>query len=160
MARYTVHIRDSDLERSVFVRDGWSWGAFLFGPFWLARHRHWISFALTMIVMLAALFAIIVVPIGGGAKAGVMFLLAVLWGLEGPSLRRFALRRAGYIETALAAGGSLEEIEGRVFTELTVEKPREASPASPPQVSTPGVVATPLNARVPIIGLFPEARKP
>lgn len=159
MARYTVHIRDSNLERSVFVRDGWSWGAFVFGPLWLARHRHWISFALALAAMLAVLFGVIVLPVGGGAKAGILFLVAVLWGLEGSSLRRLALARAGYAEVALAGGDSLEAIEGRVFAELSAGKSAPPAPHSPPAPLS-GMMAPPLNARVPVIGLFPEARKP
>ena len=33
-------------ERFKFVRDGFSWGAFLFGPLWMVRHRLWLVLVL------------------------------------------------------------------------------------------------------------------
>jgi hypothetical protein len=49
MAVYTVHEpppkpyeQASDPERFDFVRDGFSFWAFLFGPLWMLRHRMWL----------------------------------------------------------------------------------------------------------------------
>ena len=48
MAVYTVHeppLRGApapDPERFVFVRDGFSFWALLFGPLWMLRHRMWL----------------------------------------------------------------------------------------------------------------------
>ena len=49
MSVYTVHepptragAAASDVERFAFVRDGFSWWAFLFAPLWMLRHRMWL----------------------------------------------------------------------------------------------------------------------
>jgi hypothetical protein len=51
MSVYTVHepplragAAASDVERFAFVRDGFSWWAFLFAPLWMLRHRMWLVF--------------------------------------------------------------------------------------------------------------------
>ncbi len=41
----------------ILVREGFAWGALIFGPFWLAAHRAWIAAALSLaaFVLIAAL---------------------------------------------------------------------------------------------------------
>src|SRR5262249_57475782 len=60
MAVYTVHEpplkRDElavDPDRFVFVRDGFSFWAFLFGPLWMLRHRMWLVLLGYVIVLIA-----------------------------------------------------------------------------------------------------------
>ena len=38
----------------VLVQEGFSWGAFLFGPLWLLAHRLWLSALLWTVSLLAA----------------------------------------------------------------------------------------------------------
>ena len=52
MSSYTVHepplragAAAPEPERYVFVRDGFSFWAFLFGPLWMLRHRMWLVLA-------------------------------------------------------------------------------------------------------------------
>ncbi|MCA0406642.1 MAG: DUF2628 domain-containing protein [Proteobacteria bacterium] len=154
MARYTVHVpklapsHEAALERAVFVREGWSWGAFFFGPLWLLWHRHWVIGLIVLVlegVLLGTLDSLSLHPT---ASAMAHFLLSLLFGLEGASLRRFALAKAGYAEVALVAGGSMDEMERRFFASVTPVVPAVAAPVSVvPQVSPGGV-----------IGLFPQAR--
>ena len=49
MSVYTVHepprragAAAADVERFAFVRDGFSWWAFLLAPLWMLRHRMWL----------------------------------------------------------------------------------------------------------------------
>lgn len=154
MARYTVHVpedagRDAAaLERAVFVRDGWSWGAFLFGPLWLMWKRHWLIGLAVLVIELAGLRALdtLAVPfVAGTISYG---LIALLLGFEGASLRRFALSKAGFAEVALVTGSSLDDLERRFFDSVTPEQPAVPVSASVvPQISTSGV-----------IGSFPQAR--
>ncbi len=48
----------------VLVREGFSWGAFLFGPFWLLAHRLWLPALLWFVAAPAA--AALLVAAGGG----------------------------------------------------------------------------------------------
>lgn len=162
MARYTVHtparpdLGDEVLERTVFVRDGWSWGAFLFGPFWLAWNRHWITGLIALLVMGGLFAGLAALPVSEGTKAGALLLLMLLWGLEGPSLRRVALARAGFSEVGLVAGGNLDALEQRFFAEQASNA--QIPPAEAPSTTTmPGSVT---SWGAPVIGLFPDSRKP
>jgi hypothetical protein len=168
MARYTVHIPANDdafqheaaLERAIFVRDGWSWAAFAFGPFWLLWNRHWITGMLTLVVTGALLAGLAALPTSEAAKAGAALLLMFLWGLEGSSLRRLAVARAGYTEEGLVVGDSLDALEQRFFAEMADSgrvPAQEAPAATLPPVSGPGAI--PFRG-APVIGLFPDSRKP
>jgi hypothetical protein len=55
----------ADPDRVRFVRDGFSWGAFLFGPLWMIRHRLWLVLLCWFLVM--AGFGVIHVALGAGS---------------------------------------------------------------------------------------------
>lgn len=159
MARYTVHVpakpevRAEAHERAVFVRDGWSWGALFFGPFWLLWHRHWLVGFLAVTIYGALLAVLVSQPIVEAAKVAAVLLIAFLWGLEGASLRRVALAFAGYREEALVVGSNLDEIERRFFLEVGTGVNPSASATETPAPPTPRGPWT-----QPVIGLFPDAR--
>jgi hypothetical protein len=91
----------------VLVREGWSWGALFFGPFWLALHRAWIPAVLTLV---AAFLIIALAPEGIAAVllAGFMLLL----GLSGHDLRRWSLDHRGYLlAQVISARNELEALE-------------------------------------------------
>lgn len=147
MARFTIHVpgdapsREAAFERAVFVRDGWSWGAALFGPLWLMAHRHWLTGFLALIGLALVLAGIAALPVVAGAKAAAWLLVAWLFGIEGSSLRRFALRRGGYDEAGVIVGKAGEALEQRAFASL-------------------GEVVPPARAAGPsVLGLFPRAGK-
>lgn len=154
MARYTVHTpksaatREAALERAVFIPDGWSWGAFFFGPLWLFWHRHWVMGILVLVAEVALLAGLGSLPMPENTAGVAHFLIAFLFGLEGSSLRRFALAKAGYAETGLVAGLDRESAEHRFFAAAGFV------PATRAGASLPGL--KPAG----IIGLFPDARQP
>jgi Protein of unknown function (DUF2628) len=157
MARYTVHVpvqpetRSEALERAVFVRDGWNWAAFAFGPFWLLWHRHWVMGVLTLLGFAALITGLNMLRLPESANGAATTLLSLLWGLEGASLRRLALARAGYAEEGLVVGSNIDALEQRYFAE-TGEIAAAPSPSRPPDAAL-GLWAQP------VIGLFPDARK-
>ena len=89
MRVYTAHLRPQRLP--VLVREGWSWWAFWFGPFWLLLRRAWIP-AILMLAAFAALFALAPRPFWGPLSFG----LALLNGLMGRDMVRWSLARRGY----------------------------------------------------------------
>jgi hypothetical protein len=96
---YGAHLK-ADAE-PVLVREGFSWGALIFGPFWLAAHRAWIAAGLSFA---AFVFIALLAPAPAGTilSAG----LAVLLGLAGNDLRSNALEQRGYtLLHVLAARG-------------------------------------------------------
>ena len=90
MRIYTVHLSLWG-RPPVLLREGFSWGALIFGPLWLAAHRAWIpaALALCLYVLIAAL------PLPGIQW---ILALALAWalGLWGHDLARWSLARRGY----------------------------------------------------------------
>jgi len=81
MAVYTVHEppmkaeqSQPDPERFVFVRDGFSFWAFLLPPLWMLWHRLWLMFLGYVIVATALQVALNLI----GASAGVMLAVGAL----------------------------------------------------------------------------------
>ncbi len=155
MARYTVHLLklaptpQAALEGAVFIREGWSWGAFGFGPLWLLWHRHWLFGFVMLILYLLLGAALLALPLHPPAAGAAQVLIALLFGFEGAALRRFALARAGYTEVALVAGAERDEMERRFFA-AHAPQPRPA-PVTPP-IAPSGVAPA---RRGGIIGSFP-----
>jgi len=101
MRIYTAHLAPGRAPR--LVREGFSLGAFLFGPLWLFAHRAWLA----GIIALALLIGISVVAgaIGGSATPAILLLgYAALLGLNGRDLWRWSLARQGYEESHVLAG--------------------------------------------------------
>ena len=107
---------DERADALVFVKEGFSWPAFLFGPFWLAAHRLWLAL-LGYIAVFTAIQAVLCLLPGGASAAGPVLLLASLaFGLEANTIRRWALERRGYQMIGTAAGRTFEECEHRFLT--------------------------------------------
>ncbi len=108
MKFWTAHIRAG--AAPILVREGFSWGALLFGPLWLAVHRTWIAAALTL-----AAFVLIVVLAEADVAAVLLTALIVLLGLSGHDLRRWSLDHRGYLlAQVLVARNELEAL-GRLL---------------------------------------------
>ena len=100
----------------VLVREGFSWGAFLFGPFWLLAHRLWLEALLWLAVPAAVLLA----PFGGALLLpAAQFLL----GCHARDLRRRALARKGYAQAHVVA----ERDEERALARLCAARPELAA---------------------------------
>ena len=154
MAVYTVHEpppkqfeQTSDPERFDFVRDGFSFWAFVFGPLWMLRHRMWL--VLVGYVGLSAALQLIFWLLGTGELARLVtgLLLALLIGVESATLRRFTLGRRDWTNLGVIVADDLEAAERRFFdvwvksggaAPRTTEQSRQAAAAPD------------------VIGLFPQ----
>jgi hypothetical protein len=166
MSVYTVHeppsragAAASEMERFAFVRDGFSWWAFLLAPLWMLRHRMWM--VLFGYVVVAAAIEIPVRMSGAPAIAPSLIgiFLGLLVGLEAGTLRRFTLNRRGWKNLGVVSGDDLEDAERRFFD---VWLRRAKSPPGGPHAPTPPPAA-PVQRRSPrndVIGLFPEPGAP
>jgi hypothetical protein len=94
---YTAHLRQRSAP--VLVREGFSWGALLFGPSWLAAQRAWIAAVLLLVAELAVAL-LLPGPAGRAAQAGI----ALLTGLCGHDLVRWSLDLRGYTLVHVVAG--------------------------------------------------------
>lgn len=115
---YSVHVRPGNGEREedvIFVREGFSFWAFLLQPLWALYHRLWLVAALFLAAGLAGDVLTRVLGIAGGGQVAVTLGVAVLIGAEANTLRGWTLKRRGYREVAVVAGSDLEEAELRFF---------------------------------------------
>jgi hypothetical protein len=168
MSVYTVHeppLRDgaaaSDVERFAFVRDGFSWWAFLFAPLWMLRHRMWL--VLIGYVVVVGAIEIPVKLSGAPSLAAnlIGILLGLLVGFEAGTLRRFTLSRRGWKNLGVVSGADVEDAERRFFDTWLR---RANSPSGQPPAPTPASPSAAPFQRRPsgpdIIGLFPEPGAP
>jgi hypothetical protein len=103
---WTAHIRAG--ATPVLVREGFSWGALLFGPIWLAAHRAWIAAVLS-----AVLIVLILMLTTGGFAVLLLCALMLLLGLSGHDLRRWSLDHRGYLlAQVVAARTELDALAG------------------------------------------------
>jgi len=157
MKTYTLHLPqdtfpydDDALEQAELVKDGFSWGAFLFTFLWFFWHRLWLA----GLGVLAAMLALNVVLQALGVRPGVAFaadlLLMLLIGLEASSLRRWTLERHGRPAVDAVVGSDLEEAETKSFSRWLARGSGTAAFASP---------VAPNRAPDVVLGFFPEAER-
>lgn len=108
MKSWTVHLKPD--REPVLLREGWSWGAFLFGPFWLLFQRAWVPAALWL-----ALTVVLPALAPAPARPVVGFALSVLAGLLGRDLVRWSLPRRGYELAHVLAARDEEGALARLF---------------------------------------------
>ena len=121
MRVYTVHrrsagpFREDDVQ---LVREGFCWGAAIFGPFWALYRGLWLT-ALLLVFALAVMLAL-VAAMGGEpvSSFGIQFGLFLLAGLFGNDLRRWTLTRRGYDFESVVASDSLPRAERRYFNSV------------------------------------------
>ena len=94
----------------ILVREGFSFGALLFGPIWLAVHRAWLP------ALGAFLLLILIQSLAGPPASGILTLgLAVLTGLSGRDLVRWSVARRGFLESAVVAARDEDEAHTRLL---------------------------------------------
>ncbi len=120
MTRFVVMDPPSRLPaaEAVFVRDRFSWLAFLFPFVWLLWHRLWLATVGFVAASAAMAFAFRAVGSGYG-QFGVLALCALV-ALEGPAWRIAKLRRLGYTEAAILNADGLDDAE-RIYAESVAE---------------------------------------
>jgi hypothetical protein len=94
----------------LLVREGFSIGAFLFGPIWLAVHRAWIPAGGT--IVLTILFLLLARP---PASCVLVLGLALLLGFSGRDLVRWSIARRGYLESSIVTGRDEDDALSRLL---------------------------------------------
>ncbi len=165
MSVYTVHEApaggsvSSAAERFIFVRDGFSWWAFLFAPLWMLCHRMWLVLIGYVVISGGIEAALVRFAASRLAISVVGLLISLLVGLEASTLRRFTLHRRGWTNVGVISGADVEDGERRFFDAwLRETRPSNSAPSATtagPSSGTPaGVPRVPQTPHV--VGLFPE----
>lgn len=182
-AVFEPRMRDDDLmthaERFTFVRDGFSFPAFIFGPLWMLRHRLWLAFVLYAVVALALAAAVYYRVLPRGAETAIIILIAIILGLEAATLRRRKLLWWRWRDAGIVIANDIVGAEQRFFDRWVARAPRDAfaditptvvapadtappppAPETPPAPATPEASASPPRPYDPdsyVIGQFPPA---
>ena len=167
MPVYTVHAPVADgsaTDRFVFVRDGFHFWAFVFGPLWLLWHRLWLALLFYVIVVTAGTVALSRLPAGAGTRFIVTLLIALLMGFEAASLWRWTLSRRKWRQLDVVVADDEETAERRFFDRWTAnqrgfgnDQPAVDRGAPPPTRDVPGrAFSRPPSPQGDIIGLFPQ----
>jgi hypothetical protein len=164
MAVYTVHQPPlkkyeaaPDPERFAFVRDGFSFWAFLFGPLWMLRHRMWLVLVGYIVIVVAMHVALRFVGASSGGTLFAAFMLALLVGMEAGTLRRFTLGRRKWRNVGTIVGSDREAIERRFFDSWVRGETLSPVPAAGPAAPAPAAPASrPASTTPDVIGLFPQ----
>ena len=96
----------------LLVPEGFSPGALIFGPFWLAAHRAWIPAGLALVLNI--LFLVLAKP---PASIILVLGLALLLGFSGRDLVRWSIARRGYLESSVVTGRNEDEACARLLSE-------------------------------------------
>ncbi|MGB8278198.1 MAG: DUF2628 domain-containing protein [Methylovirgula sp.] len=154
MSVYTVQapmgsLGEPELERAVFLREGFSWGAFFFGFLWLLWQRLWGIAALWLVAFsLLAWLAAWHFTFGSFFLIGLA--LRILLGLEANALlrRKLARRRYQLIEVVTAPAPEAAE---QLFFSRVAQSQAELGPL--PKDGPPPPLPS-QNAEV--LGVFPQ----
>ena len=142
-AVYEPHMRGDDLrrhaERIAFVRDGFSFAAFIFGPLWMLWHRLWLAFVGYVVVMVLLGVAIYYRALPPGAQGVIVFILALLIGLEAATLRRRKLLRWRWRDAGVVVADDVIGAEQRFFDRWVARAPANEFADFAPTVVAPNV---------------------
>ena len=157
---YTLHVPASAdpgdpeaLDEAELVKDGFSWGAFLFTFLWFFWNRLWLAGIGVLIAVVGLPAALQALRVDNGPALLAELLLALLIGLEANNLKRWTLRRRKPAVDVVIAS-DLEEAETKAFSRWlagTGESRAFVARASMPVV--------PYRGAEPVIGLFPDTER-
>jgi hypothetical protein len=129
MAVYSVHNRPGDSpDKAVFVPEGFSLGAAVFGVLWALWHRMWLAAAILFFIPVA--IAAAAHALGQGETLATFTGLAVnlIFGFEARALWARSLAFRGLEDVGLVKAGNLDEAELRYFSEEGVLRPQTTEP--------------------------------
>jgi Protein of unknown function (DUF2628) len=105
---YTAHTHTH--RAPVLVREGFSYGAFVFGPLWLLARRAWIA---GVLVLCADVVIFVLAP----PDVRLIVSLGVSWltGLFGHDMLRWSLDRRGFLEAHVVAAADEDAALARLL---------------------------------------------
>jgi hypothetical protein len=147
-AVYEPPVEAQDLEeraeKLAFVKEGFSWPAFLVPILWLLYHRMWLEFILLALVYVALQLAFGSDSQGQTLVGWISLAIAALFAFEANDLRAASLERRGYRLAGVTSGRDGTEAERAFFTAWL---PQQARPARE-------------SERIPELRRGPEANAP
>jgi len=153
MAIYSVHLRGegpSEIAEAAFTREGFDWGAFFFGPFWLARHRLWLAAAAWIGVFFLLLATASFGLLSFSASFTIAVLLEILFGLEANRLLEIDLDARGRHLVEMIAAPTRDEAETAFYRRFAASEADAPAPSGPPSKGRGA------SSHQDVLGHFPE----
>ncbi|MTI01130.1 DUF2628 domain-containing protein [Roseibium sp. RKSG952] len=151
-------------DRLVFVPDRFSALAFVFSLIWIVLNRMWLVLLAYLVITLV--LEIAASGIGGLAPSIAAAAVALAFGFEAHSLKRWSLERKGWKTLAMVCGDDREEAELRFFRNLADRSSQPAASTTdtadfkPNQTTRPaGIVPRVGTEQVVGLTLRPEPRR-
>ena len=121
MAVYSVHLPGKDaanVSEAGFVREGFSAGAFFFGPLWLLWRRLWLWAVLWLAGFIALSGLTAAGVLSSSARLALIFLAQLLLGLEANRLIGGRLWRKGYNLIEIITAAARDQAEMAFFRQF------------------------------------------
>lgn len=135
-------------DRTIFVKDGFSWPGFFLPLPWLLVKGLWLGLLIYVLVAAAAGLAGSFLPLDGDAGMLLALLANLYAGLEGNDLLRRKLTRRGFVQAGSVLAKTREEAEVLFFAARDADD-GGAAPERPQARAS-------LRAGSGVLGLFPE----
>jgi Protein of unknown function (DUF2628) len=131
MKVYTTHcLPNAPREDALFIKDGFSWPAFLFPAIWFIIKRLWLALALYILAVAVISATASATDLSGGSIFVILLGLNLILGFEANKLNRRALARRGFAEEGPFVGEDLEEVELKYFqSQLAVQDSPTTTPS-------------------------------
>ena len=131
MKVYTTHcLPNAPREHALFIKDGFSWPAFLFPAIWFIIKRLWLALALYILAVAVISATASATDLSGGSVFVILLGLNLILGFEANKLNRRALAKRGFAEEGPFVGEDLEEVELKYFqSQLDVQDSATTTPS-------------------------------
>lgn len=124
----------SRAERFKFVRDGFSWLAFIFGPVWMLCHRLWLALLCYCVAIFALTAGAMWFGLAEGAVTLASLVLALLVGFEATTLRRRKLLFWRWQDAGIVVERNREAAERRFFDRWVASVPAQIADTPAPEM--------------------------
>jgi hypothetical protein len=145
----------SNAEKAEFVRQGFSWSAFLFTPLWALRRGRWLAFLLWLVwIFLVGLLS----SLGNLGAEPTIVLYAIgacAFGLEADRWREAGLSSKGLLLRGLTLGENRDEAESLYFRGQTEAASTSFWAAPVPQAEANHDSFNRASRETDLLGLFP-----
>ena len=130
MITFTVHEppnapsdRLDRAESLVFVKDGFSWVAAVFGPLWMLANRLWLVLVGYLVICGAIQIIAWTLNLGPRPLSYAMMALSMIIGFEADTLRRWTMDLKGWSMVGSVNGRNSEDCERRFFDNWLPSQP-------------------------------------
>jgi type IV secretory pathway VirB2 component (pilin) len=143
MADYSVLAREGDNpgETAVFIREGFSWWAFVLPPLWALYHRHFVLAAILVLATVVLDQLAETLPNAMVWSVAMQFLFAVVIGFNAASLRKFFLQARHFRVISAVTADNSSEAEIHFFATLPAAKSSVPAPSQKPVSDILGLFA-------------------